>query len=125
MKDRQKAIELKYSNPLMRSSSRSSIKGKLTDREIDGRRLYAKYESENTDHIRPITCREIYDDNEVWAQQREDKLHELRRQKLKAEEDTLSKPNLNSKYNKRLSLSSFDDRQKAFLAKKSASRHDI
>jgi len=125
MKKRQKNIELKYSNPMMRSSSNYSNKDRLNEKEMSGRKLYAKYETENSEHIRPITCREKYDDNELWAQQREDKLHELRRQKLKEEETTISKPRLNKKYNQNLSLSSFDDRQKAFEARRSNSRKDI
>lgn len=123
MKQRQKDIELKYTDPWHRSSSRKKAQ---TAREPTGRQLYAKYQTANGEKCKHIPNRLVYDDNEKWVQEREDKLHELRKRKIDEETSELQKqPTLNKKFNSHAQLASFEDRQKAFLQKKHSSKTEI
>lgn len=67
----------------------------------------------------------FYDDNCKWYDDKEDKLYSTKKAITLDELNNIHDPNINTKYNEKLNLGSFSERQKSYTKKKSQKQYDI
>jgi hypothetical protein len=128
----EKVLHYNYTNKLRSKSKRSGRPIEPAEKSpISGRQLYAKYETSLARKsardlgksppapLRPNTARAFYDDNRTWVDGRDDRLHDMRVNLLREENNECQyNPKTNRKFNGEVVTGSFMERQENFMVRK-------